>query len=408
MGSGCFRVMLCSGLHHVEHPNVASVDFDTSVDFEIRDMVLEFAKEKVAPLVQKMDRESKLDAGLLRQLFEQGYMGIEVPAELGGAGMSFIQACHVVEALAMVDPAVAVVVDIQNTLVNTVLLRYGTEEQKRAYLPRLAGDTVASFCLSEPGSGSDAFALRTTARREPGGGFVLEGTKCWISNAEEAGLFLVFANADPRAGYRGISAFMVERGAPGLTVGRKEDKLGIRASSTCEVALEGVRVPEAALVGELGRGYKIAIDVLNEGRIGIGAQMVGLAQGAFDATLPYVLQRRQFGSPVGDFQGMQFQYAQLATELEAARLMVYNAARLREAGRPFAMEAAMAKLFSSQVAERVASQCVEMHGGVGFTRAAPVEKFYRDAKIGSIYEGTSNMQLQTIARAVAAKFRPQP
>jgi alkylation response protein AidB-like acyl-CoA dehydrogenase len=326
-------------------------------------------------------------------------MGIEIPEELGGAGSTFFTSILVVEELSRVDPSVAVLVDVQNTLCVNAFLRWGSESLKAAYLPRLAGDTVGAYALSEAGSGSDAFALACRATPD-GEDWILNGQKLWITNGNEAGVFIVFANVNPEAGYKGITAFAVERGTDGFTVGKKEDKLGIRASSTTELVFENVRVPGQNVLGEVGKGYKVAIETLNEGRIGIGAQMVGLAQGALDHTVKYVQEREQFGKPIGAFQGVQFQIAQMAVEVEAARLMVYNAARLKDEGRNFVYEAAMAKLFASQVAQRVASTAVDLFGGYGFTREYPVEKLYRDAKIGSIYEGTSNMQLQTIAKVL--------
>jgi alkylation response protein AidB-like acyl-CoA dehydrogenase len=326
-------------------------------------------------------------------------MGVEIPAQYGGSGSSFFNAILAVQALSRVDPSVAVLVDVQNTLVNNALLRWGNEQQKQRYLPKLSCAWVGSYALSEAGSGSDAFALATRAERR-GDRFVLSGRKLWITNAGESSLFVVFANAEPERGYKGITAFLVERGFPGFSVGKKEDKLGIRASSTCELVLDDCEVPVENVLGPLGQGYKIAILALNEGRIGIGAQMLGLAEGAFAHALAYMQERRQFGKPIAEFQGMQFQYARVATEIEAARLLVYDAARLKDAGLDFVQKAAMAKLFASEVAERAASQCVEFLGGVGFTRDFPVEKLYRDAKIGKIYEGTSNMQLQTIAKSL--------
>jgi alkylation response protein AidB-like acyl-CoA dehydrogenase len=362
-----------------------------------RDMVRQFAEEQIAPLVHDMDQAARLEPGLVRTMFELGLMGIEIPEEHGGAGASFFTSVLVVEELSRVDPAVAVLVDVQNTLVDTCIMRYGSDDQRGRYLPRLASDMVGAYALSEAGSGSDAFALQTRARRD-GDDWILDGSKLWITNGEEAGLYIVFANANPDAGYRGITAFLVERDTSGFVVGRKEDKLGIRASSTVELSFSGCRVPASNLVGEAGQGYKIAIQQLNEGRIGIGAQMVGLAQGALDHTLRYVREREQFGRPIGQFQGVQFQLADLRTEIEAARLLVYNAARLKQANRPFLAEAAMAKLFASEAAQRVASLCVDLFGGYGFTKDYPIEKLYRDAKVGTIYEGTSNMQRQTIAK----------
>jgi alkylation response protein AidB-like acyl-CoA dehydrogenase len=362
-----------------------------------RDAIREFAQAEVAPRVSEMDRLEALDPQLIRQLFEIGAMGVEVPEAYGGTGLSFFLAALVVEELSRVDPAVAVLVDVQNTLVINALLRWGQEDQLQTWLPRLAADTVGAYALSEAGSGSDAFALSCRARAD-GDGFVLEGTKLWITNGAEAGLFLVFATVDPSLGYRGITAFLVPKETAGFSVGRKEEKLGIRASSTTELLFEGVRVGPHQVLGEVGKGYRIAIETLNEGRIGIGAQMVGLAQGALDHTLRYVQTREQFGRPVASFPGVQFQLAEMATQIEAARLMVYNAARLKDAGEDFVMQAAQAKLFASRVAQDVASQAVDLFGGYGFTREYPVEKLYRDAKIGTIYEGTSNMQLQTIAK----------
>ncbi|MEJ2214987.1 MAG: acyl-CoA dehydrogenase [Gemmatimonadota bacterium] len=364
-----------------------------------RDTVRQFAEERITPLSHDMDRDSKLDPDLVRELFELGLMGIEIPEQHGGAGASFFSALLIVEELSRVDPGVAVLVDVQNTLVNNAILRFGNDDQKQRYFPRLAGDTVGAYALSEAGSGSDAFALATRARQD-GDDWILDGTKLWITNGGEAGIFIVFANADPEKGYRGITAFIVERDTPGFTIGKKEDKLGIRASSTVELIFENCRVPAANVMGEVGIGYKIAIEVLNEGRIGIGAQMVGLGQGALDHTVRYVQERQQFGRPIGEFQGVQFQLADMRTQLEAARLLVYNAARVKEAGETFLMEAAMAKLYASRVAQHIASECVDLFGGYGFTKEYPVEKLYRDAKIGSIYEGTTNMQLQTIAKSV--------
>jgi butyryl-CoA dehydrogenase/short/branched chain acyl-CoA dehydrogenase len=362
-----------------------------------RSSVRQFAAEVVSPLVRSMDEEQKFAPGLLAQLGELGLLGIEVPEELGGAGGSFFDAILAVEALSAVDASVGLVVDIQNTLCVNSFLRWGTDAQRRTWLPRLADGMICSYALSEAGSGSDAFAMEMRARKTESG-YRLNGRKLWISNAREAGVFLVFANLHPEAGYRGITAFLVEGGAAGLTVGRKEDKLGIRASSTCEVIFEDCEVPAGNLFGEEGKGYKIAIEVLNEGRIGIGAQMLGLAQGAWNHAARYAQQRKQFGKAIAEFQAVQFTLAEMATEIEAARLMVYNAARRKDAGLPFVTEAAMTKYFVSQVAERVASQCVEIFGGNGYVRDYPAEKYFRDAKIGKIYEGTSNMQLMTIAK----------
>lgn len=363
------------------------------------DTVSAFARERIAPLVREMDETAHLSGALLPALFELGVMGVEIPTEYGGSGSSFFNAVLAVQAVARVDPSVAVLVDVQNTLVENALLRWGNAEQKTRYLPKLASEWVGSYALSEATSGSDAFALKTRAEKR-GDRYVLSGRKLWITNAAESSLFIVFANVDPDKGYKGITAFLVERGFPGFSVGKKEDKLGIRASSTCELMFDDCEVPEENVLGEVGRGYKIAIEALNEGRIGIGAQMLGLAEGAFEQAMGYMRERVQFGKAIAEFQGMQFQYARVATEIEAARLLVYNAARLKDAGRPFVKEAAMAKLFASEVAERTASQCVEFFGGIGFTRECPAEKFYRDAKIGKIYEGTSNMQLATIAKLI--------
>jgi alkylation response protein AidB-like acyl-CoA dehydrogenase len=380
-------------------PDTAPAALTTLTDEErmFQEAVRDFAVSEVAPKVSAMDEAQKMDPSLIAQLFELGLMGIEVPERFGGAGSAFFTSVLVVEELSRVDPAVAVVVDVQNTLVNNAFLRWGTEDQKERFLPRLASEVVGAYALSEAGSGSDAFALGCRASRD-GDDWVLDGQKLWITNGDEAGIYIVFATMDPEAGYQGITAFLVERETDGFSVGKKEDKLGIRASSTTELVLQGCRIPAANVLGEVGKGYKVAIETLNEGRIGIGAQMLGLAEGALDATIRYTKEREQFGRSISDFQGVQFQLAAMATEIEAARLLVYNAARLKDAGKPFLTQAAMAKLFSSQVAQRVASECIDLHGGYGFTREYPVEKFYRDAKIGTIYEGTSNMQLQTIAK----------
>jgi alkylation response protein AidB-like acyl-CoA dehydrogenase len=361
--------------------------------------VRQFAVEKIGPQVGSMDEAQQFAPGLVKQLFELGLMGIEVPDALGGAGGSFFDAALAIEAISCVDPAVAVLVDVHNTLVVNAIRRWATEDQKKHWLPKLATDTVGAYALSEAGSGSDAFALQTRAEKVEGG-YRLNGRKLWISNAREAGLFIVFATLDPAAGYKGITAFLVEKDTPGFKVGRKEDKLGIRASSTCELIFDNCEVAESTLLGEPGKGYKIAIETLNEGRIGIGAQMLGLAEGAWGHAAKYAKERRQFGKPIAEFQGVQFTLAQMATEIEAVKLMVYNAARLKDAGQPYVLEAAMTKLFASQVAERVASQSVEIFGGNGFVRDYPIEKYYRDAKVGKIYEGTSNMQLMTIAKQV--------
>jgi alkylation response protein AidB-like acyl-CoA dehydrogenase len=369
-----------------------------------RSTIRDFARETIAPLVRQMDDEQHFSADLLQQLFALGLMGIEIPVEYGGSGGTFFEAILAVEEISAIDPAVGVLVDVQNTLCVNALLRWGTEAQKRKYLPRMAADTIAAYALSEAGSGSDAFALQARAEKQ-GEEYLLNGQKLWITNAREAGLFIVFATLDAAAGYKGITAFLVEKDFPGFTVGKKEDKLGIRASSTCELILEDCRVPSENLLGEAGKGYKIAIETLNEGRIGIGAQMLGLAQGAWNYAAKYAMERKQFGKAIAEFQAVQFTIAEMATEIEATRLLVYNAARLKDAKLDFVREAAMAKYFSSQVAERVASQAVEVYGGYGFVKDYPVEKFYRDAKIGKIYEGTSNMQLATIGKLVLAGLK---
>jgi alkylation response protein AidB-like acyl-CoA dehydrogenase len=377
-----------------EHPALTQLSEEEEM---FREAVRDFAETEIGPRVGRMDEEQRLDPDLLPQLFELGLMGVEIPEQLGGAGGTFFTAVLVVEELSRVDPAVAAFVDVQNTLVINAILRWGTEAQKAALLPNLASELVGAYALSEAGSGSDAFALACRATRD-GDDWMLNGQKLWITNGAEAGLYIIFATIDPEAGYRGITAFLVDRGADGLSVGKKEDKLGIRASSTTELILEDCRVPGDSVLGEVGKGYKVAIETLNEGRIGIGAQMVGLAQGALDHTLRYVGEREQFGRPIGDFQGVQFQIAEMATNLEASRLLVYNAARLKDAGKPFLVPAAMAKLHASLMAQQVASSCIDLFGGYGFTKEYPIEKFYRDAKIGTIYEGTTNMQLQTIAK----------
>jgi len=364
-----------------------------------RETVRRFAAEQIAPLVRSMDEAQQMDAGLVRRLFDLGLMGIAVPEQYGGAGGSFFDAILAVEEISAVDPAVGVLVDVQNTLCINALLRWATEEQKQEWLPRLAADTVGAYALSEAGSGSDAFALQARAVWR-GDSYVLNGQKLWITNAKEAGLFIVFATVDPAAGYKGITAFLVEKGAAGFSLGKKEDKLGIRASSTCELIFQDCAVPANQVLGEAGKGYRIAIETLNEGRIGIGAQMLGLATGAWGHAARWARERKQFGKALVEFQAMQFQLAEMATEIEAARLMVYNAARLKDAGGNFLKEAAMSKYFASHVAERVASLAVEVFGGAGFVKDYPVEKLYRDAKIGKIYEGTSFMQLATIAKLV--------
>jgi short-chain 2-methylacyl-CoA dehydrogenase len=362
-------------------------------------MAREFAANEILPHVEEMDREGFFKHAVLEKFFTHGFMGIEVPETWGGSGGSFFMAILAIEEFSRFDASAGVVIDVQNTLVNNALFKWGTTEQKQKFLPRLVRDTLGAYALSEANSGSDAFALATRAR-EDGEHFILDGRKLWITNAKEAGLFIVFANAKPEAGYRGITAFLVERDTPGFTVGKKEDKLGIRASSTCELILEDCRVAKENVLGEVGKGYKVAIETLNEGRIGIAAQMVGVARGALENALRYAQERKQFRKPIAEFQAIQFQLARLATDVEAARLMAYNAARLKDAEMPFLKEAAMAKYFCSHVAERVASECVEVYGGYGFTRDYPAEKFLRDSKIGKIYEGTSFMQLQTIAKLI--------
>jgi short-chain 2-methylacyl-CoA dehydrogenase len=364
--------------------------------------VREFAEAEIKPYVREMDEKQKIRPEIIQKCFELGLMGIEPGEEYGGSGGSFFMACLAIEELARVDPSISVCVDVNNTLTINAFLNYGTEAQKKKYITRLATDTVGAYCLSEAGSGSDAFAMQTRAE-DKGDHYLINGRKLWITNGNEAGLFIVFANADPGKGYRGITAFIVERDFPGFSVGKKEDKLGIRASSTCELLFDNCRAPKENVLGEFGKGYKIAIETLNEGRIGIGAQMIGLAQGAYEAALAYTKERKQFGQTISEFQGVQFQIAEMATKIEAARLMVYNAARLKDAKLPFIKQAAMAKLFASEVAEEVSSLAVNLYGGYGYVKDYPVEKFFRDSKIGQIYEGTSNMQKQTIAKMLLAE-----
>ena len=364
-----------------------------------QEAVRDFATSEIAPKIMEMDEAQQMDPGIISQLFELGLMGIEIPEAHGGTGADFFTSVLVVEELSKVDPSIGVLVDVQNTLVVNAFLRWGSDALRTRYFPRLASDTVGAYALSEAGSGSDAFALSCRATRD-GNDWILNGQKLWITNGKEAGVFIVFATVDPDAGYRGITAFVVDKDSAGFSIGKKEDKLGIRASSTTELVFEDVRVPGESVLGEVGMGYKVAIETLNEGRIGIGAQVVGLAQGALDHTIRYVQEREQFGRSIGTFQGVQFQLAEMATEIEASRLLVYNAARLKDAGQPFLHQAAMAKLFASEAAQRVTSTCIDLHGGYGFTKEYPVEKLYRDAKIGTIYEGTSNMQKQTIAKAL--------
>ena len=366
-----------------------------------RASVREFAEGEILPRREEMDEHAKMDSSIIKQLFDLGLMGIETPEEYGGAGASFFTAIIGVEELSRVDPSVGVLMDVQNTLVNNALIRWGNAEQKKKYLTRLAEKTIGAYALSEAGSGSDAFAMQTKAV-DKGDHYALNGQKLWITNGIEAEIFVVFANAKPEEGYKGITAFIVEKIFEGFAVGKKENKLGIRASSTTEIIFDNCRVPKENLLGEFGKGYKVSIETLNEGRIGIGAQMIGLARGALEAALRYTAEREQFGKTVNQFQGVQFQLAEMAVELEAARLMVYNAARLKDAGLPFVKEAAMAKLYSSRAAEHIASKAIELYGGYGFVKDYPVEKFWRDSKIGAIYEGTSNMQLQTIAKIITS------
>ena len=378
------------------HPPLTSLGEE---ELLFQSSLLDFARNEIGPHVAEMDATGIFKPELLERLFAQGIMGIEIPEAYGGSGGTFFMSILAIEALARVDPSASVIADVQNTLITNALLRWGSDEQKQKYLPPLARDTVGAYALSEAGSGSDAFALRTRAT-EQGDAYLLDGRKLWITNASEAELFIIFATINPELGYKGITAFLVDKDRPGFTIGSKEDKLGIRASSTCELLLDQCRLPKSAVLGNVGEGYKIAIETLNEGRIGIGAQMLGLAQGALDHTVRYVKEREQFGRAIGSFQGVQFQLAEMATEVEAGRLLVYNAARLKNAGQPFLTKAAMAKLYASEMAQRVASLCIDLHGGYGFTKEYPVEKLYRDAKIGTIYEGTSNMQRQTIAKAL--------
>jgi len=383
----------------LQSPSAAPLTSLSEDEILFRDNIRQFAEDKIRPAVKEMDEKGVFEKGIIHEFFQLGLMGIEVPEQYGGGGGRFFEAILAVEELSRVDASAGVIVDVQNTLVNNALLRWTTEDQKKRYLPRMTADTCGAYALSEAGSGSDAFGLQTRAQLK-GNDYVLNGRKLWITNGKEAGVFILFATIDPSAGYKGITAFIIEKEFPGFAVGKKEDKVGIRASSTCELILEDCHVPKTSVLGEVGKGYKIAIETLNEGRIGIGAQMVGVARGAWEYASKYAQERKQFGKPLSDFQGIQFQIAQMATEIEAARLMVYNAARMKDAGVPFVKEAAMAKLFSSQVAERVTSLCIEIYGGYGFTKDYPVEKYWRDSKIGKIYEGTSNMQLATIAKLV--------
>jgi len=375
----------------------------TDDELMTKEAVAKLAREEIAPLVRKMEKKGKVDDGVFQKLFDNGLMGIEIPTEFGGAGSSFMNAILTIEEIAKVDSAVAVSVDIQNTLINSLILKVGSEEQKREYLPRLAQNSVGSFCLTEAESGSDAFSLKTLARKE-GTEYVINGTKMWISNSDVAKIFLIFANADPSAGYRGITTFLMNRDTAGLTIAQPEDKLGIKASGTCMVHFDNVRIPENNLLGKFGHGYKYAAGFLNEGRVGIGAQMIGLAQGCLDATIPYTLERKQFGQDIFSFQALQHQIAHMVTEVECARLLVYNAARLIEAKKDVTKEAAMAKLVASETACRVTAKCIDIMGGVGYTTDFPQEKYFRDSKIGTIYEGTSNMMLSTIAKCIRKEY----
>jgi len=397
----CINIIFTPHLEHTvtTHSDLQALPLTRLSEDErlFRDSVYEFADREIRPLVREMDEQAKIPKQLIEKLFELGAMGIEIPETYGGGGATFFHSVLAVEALSRVDPSIGVMVDVQNTLVINALLRWGSDDIKRRYLPKMATKTIGAYALSEAGSGSDAFAMATRAA-EQGDEWMMTGRKLWITNGNEADLFIVFANVNPEAGYRGITAFVVERGFPGFAVGKKEDKLGIRASSTCELLFEECRIPRANVLGEVGKGYKVAIETLNEGRIGIGAQMIGLAQGAIDHTIAYVKQRKQFGKALADFQAVKHQIARAATDLEAARLLVYNAARLRDNRQPFLTEAAMCKIFSSEVAERAASLAINLFGGNGFVKEYPVEKLFRDAKIGQIYEGTSNLQLETIAK----------
>ncbi|KAL7557992.1 hypothetical protein ACA910_000039 [Epithemia clementina (nom. ined.)] len=377
----------------------------TEDEMLVKESVRSWARNDLLPVVREMDDEGKLRPDILQALFDHGFMGMEIPEQYGGSSLSFMAACLVVEEISRVDPSVAILVDIHNTLTNNAVRFWGSHDLQQRWLPRLASDTVSSFCLSEAGSGSDAFAMKTTAHRKEGDDYyILNGTKLWISNAQQAGVFLIFANANPSAGYKGITAFMVDANTPGLTIGRPESKLGLRASSTCPVILENVKVSIDDRLGDEGKGYKYCIEILNEGRIGIAAQQIGIAKGCMDVVMPYLQERKQFGQPIGDFQGMQHQYAQLATQIEAASLLTYNACRLKQSNASFVKEASMAKLYASQVAEQAASKTIEWLGGIGFTKDLLAEKFYRDCKVGSIYEGTSNIQLQTIAKLLQKEY----
>jgi len=377
--------------------------FLTNEERMMKETVARLAQEKISPLVKKMEQESKFDSSVVDALFENGIMGIDIETEYGGSGLSFFASVLAVEEIAKVEPSLSIFLHVHNSLVNTAISKFGTEEQKQKYLPLLTQSVVGSFCLTEPSSGTDAFSLKTVAKKD-GSDYIINGSKMWISNSDIAGLFIVMANSNPSAGYKGITSFIVERDSPGLSVGKPEDKLGIKASGTCMIQFDNVRVPETNMLGEPGKGYKYAAALLNASRIGIGAQMIGVAQGAFDATIPYTLERQQFGKKIFSFQGMQHQIAQVATQIECARLLVYNAARLLEAGQPFVKEASMAKYHASEIALTATAKCIDWMGGVGFTKDFPQEKFYRDSKIGTIYEGTSNIQLDTIAKHIEKEY----
>lgn len=397
-------ISLTTSLQNELDSKVQPLTILTDDERMMKDTVAKLATEQILPLVRKMDDAGKIDSTVVNMLFENGLMGIEIPSEYGGSECNFMTTIQVVEELSKVDPSVGILVDLQNTLVISLLLKLANKEQKEHYLPLLASKMVGSFCLTEPASGSDAFSLKTTAKQD-GTDYLINGSKMWISNSDIAGLFLVMANVDPSKGYKGITCFLVDRDTPGFTINKPEDKLGIKASGTCMLTFENVRVPETNILGVKGHGYKYAAGFLNEGRIGIAAQMLGCAQGCFDATIPYTLERKQFGQSVAVFQGMQHQIAQMALQIECARLLTYNAARLVENGKPFIKEASMAKLYASEIAQQVTSRCIDLMGGVGFTRDFPQEKFYRDSKIGTIYEGTSNIQLNTIAKNILKEFQ---
>eukprot|EP01095_Lingulamoeba_sp_RSL-Kostka_P013154 TRINITY_DN537_c0_g3_i1.p1 TRINITY_DN537_c0_g3~~TRINITY_DN537_c0_g3_i1.p1 ORF type:complete len:414 (-),score=159.30 TRINITY_DN537_c0_g3_i1:122-1363(-) len=392
---------LLKSFYCVSRPSVTTLSDEETI---LRDSVRGFTESYIRPKVQKMDENSEMDPEVIKKCFEQGFMGLEIPEEYGGSGLSFFDACLVVEEIARVDPSVSVMVDVQNTLINTAINKWGNKEQQERYFPRLATNTLSSFCLSEAGSGSDAFSLRTRAEKD-GDHFIINGSKMWITNAKEANLFLVMANVSPKDGYKGITAFFVERDNPGLTINPPEKKMGLCASSTCAIEFNDCKVHKTDILGEIGKGYKIAIESLNEGRIGIGSQQLGLAQGAFDLTMPYIMERKQFNNPIARYQAVQHQFARCHVDIEAARVLVYNAARKKLEGSTFVEEASMAKLVASEVAEKVSSQCINLLGGVGFTRDMAVEKYFRDCKVGQIYEGTTNIQLQTIAKEVLRKYQ---